>query len=413
MGYEAILATGEVIAPAVDFLDKQITAPHANKLYRGVTGTCSHCLALRRSLQGTDNLTILAALSQDSLPVHYVSAVLTGERVDRIMHFAHRAGYWNDANSCRICSDSRLAYHGAAVQVIARWARKQWPGSTVQAELRISAKGAPPTSFRPDIAVHDSAGNPIACIEYQRSGENFHAFLERDRVRLAEFRQVLWFFDRSVYHRSTQHRNYLHDAGRQFFKTWTDPKTLQLNYDEGKPHKTKAPAVPRYKELGPCSESSLVRGLELHDVVRKGPPVPDTSLDMKRVTELPHNGGSGYLCAFCKEHRSADCSCGWCMQGVQGCLEPLVCDGNAWTLGPTAGRSILGNRANARPLATVAERVMAAIEAGMAGTAEIQEWDAARNATSLQACEIDRAIRRFGKTEIQQLTLAFQRARKA
>lgn len=286
MGYEAILSTGEVIAPAVDFLDKQITAAQANKLYRGVTGTCSHCLALRRSLQGTDNLTILAALSQDDLPVHYVSAVLSGERVDRIMHFAHRAGYWNDATSCRICSDSRLVYHGAAVQVIARWARKQWPGSTVQAELRISAKGAPPSSFRPDIAVHDATGKPIACIEYQRSGENFHAFLERDRVRLAEFPQVLWFFDRGVYHRSAQHRNYLHDAGRQFFKTWTDPQTLQLNYDEGAPHKAKAPAVPRYKELGPCSESSLVRGLERHDVVRKGPPVPDTSLDMKRAEAL-------------------------------------------------------------------------------------------------------------------------------
>lgn len=283
MGYEAILSTGEVIAPAVDFLDKQITAAQANKLYRGVTGTCSHCLALRRSLQGTDNITILAALSQDDLPVHYVSAVLSGERVDRIMHFAHRAGYWTDATSCRICSDSRLVYHGAAVQVIARWARKQWPGSTVQAELRISAKGAPPTSFRPDIAVHDATGKPIACIEYQRSGENFLDFQKRDEVRLTEFPQVLWFFDRGVYHRSTQHRNYLHDAGRQFFKTWTDPQTLQLNYDEGAPHKAKAPATPQYKELDPCSEASLIRGLERHDVSRSGPLAPDTNLDLKRA----------------------------------------------------------------------------------------------------------------------------------
>ena len=344
MGYEAILSTGEVIAPAVDFLDGVVSAARAtrfNKLYRGVTGTCSHCLALRRSQQGTDNLTIQSALSRGDLPVHYVSAVLAGERLERIMHFAHSPGFWKDGEVCRICSDSRLVYHAVVVQVIGRWAQRNWPGSSVQAEMRISAKGAPPTSFRPDIAVHNVNGKPIACIEYQRSGENFYAFLERDRIRLAEFPQVLWFFDRAVYSRAIQHRNYLHDAGRQFFKSWTDPHTGGVTYDEGKPHKPSATVIKRSRELDPCSEASLVRSVERHDIVRQKTLLPDASLDMKRAASTA--------------------------------------------------------RAQSRPLMTVTDRVRAAMAAGARTAHEIGSWDATRNSSPLQAGEIKRAMQRISR----------------
>jgi hypothetical protein len=47
VGFQAILADGSVIAPAVDALAVVIKSSLANERNRGVSGTCRHCQQLR------------------------------------------------------------------------------------------------------------------------------------------------------------------------------------------------------------------------------------------------------------------------------------------------------------------------------------------------------------------------------
>ena len=63
MGFQAILADGSVIAPAVDVLDGLLKPSQANAKYKGITGMCPHCQELRDAQAGTDNLQVQQALS--------------------------------------------------------------------------------------------------------------------------------------------------------------------------------------------------------------------------------------------------------------------------------------------------------------------------------------------------------------
>lgn len=284
MGYQALLQNGEIISPAVDVLEGRITYHESNRIYRGVTGTCPHCLSLRNS--ETDNLTMQAALSVADLSVHYVSACIRGDRMDRMMYFAHRPGFWKSTGTCRLCSDARLRHHAAAVRVIGRWAEHQWPNSTVRAEMRINVKGALPTTFQPDVSIHSQDGKPVACIEYQRSAENFLDFTARHELRLSQFPEVLWFFDRPIYRRSAHHRDYLHDRGSRFFKTWTNEEG-RLIYEQGRPvERKRRPIKAALRSPEPCSEANLIRALERQQSQQKNDDmVPDQSLNMQLLSE--------------------------------------------------------------------------------------------------------------------------------
>lgn len=283
MGFQAILPSGEVIAPAVDVLEGLLRPSQANAQYKGATGTCPHCQELRDAQAGTDNLQVQQALSVADLTVRFRRAYLDGERMVRVMHFAHRAGFLSSPGACLLCRDNQLAHHAAAVKVIGRWAERHWPGCTVKAEMQIVIPGAPPVQFRPDVSVVDAAGNRVACIEYQRSKESFEAFRARDELRCKEFGEVLWFFRTGAYGSSLDHRDYLADRGRRFFKAFTDPETQRLQYQEGERPIRRAP-LGRDHTLEACSESSLLRAIDPPDRSRSGEQLGiNTSLEMEEV----------------------------------------------------------------------------------------------------------------------------------
>lgn len=283
MGFQAILADGSVIAPAVDVLDGLLKPSHANAKYKGITGTCPHCQGLRDAQAGTDNLHVQQALSVADLSVNFKRAYLDGERMVRVMHFAHRAGFLSSDGACLLCRDNQLAHHAAAVKVIGRWAERHWPGCTVKAEMQIIIPGAPPVQFRPDVSVIDATGNRVACIEYQRSKESFEAFKARDELRCSEFGEVLWFFRAGAYGSSLDHRDYLADRARRFFKVSTDPDTEQLQYQEGERPVRRA-SLGRGHTLEACSESSLLRAIDRPERSRSSEQLGiNTSLEMQEV----------------------------------------------------------------------------------------------------------------------------------
>ena len=261
MGFQAILADGSVIAPAVDVLDGLLKPSQANAKYKGTTGLCPHCQELRDAQAGTDNLQVQQALSIADLSVNFKRAYLDGERMVRVMHFAHRAGFLSSPGACLLCRDNQLAHHAAAVKVIGRWAERHWPGCTVKAEMQIIIPGAPPVQFRPDVSVIDATGNRVACIEYQRSKESFEAFKARDELRCSEFGEVLWFFRTGAYGSSLDHRDYLADRSRRFFESFTDPETGQLQFQDGERPVRRA-LLGRGHTLQACSESSLLRAID-------------------------------------------------------------------------------------------------------------------------------------------------------
>lgn len=267
MGFQAILASGELIQPGVDVLSDRLTAQEANERYRGVTGVCPDCMALRAAQEGTDNLTIQAAFSIVDLQVRFRSASINDHRhMTRIMHFAHLPGRGEVSALCRGGAD--LAQHAAAVQVLGGWARQKWPGCTVTAEMKVIVPGAPPSMIRPDVAIHDSHGEPVACIEYQRSQESFPSFLERDRLRLQQFPEVLWFFAGSVYGNSGNHRDELYRQRRAFYHCWVTVEG-KLEYRRGEPCKQHLSTL-RARDLIGCSEAGLVRALEDRDAEKNG-----------------------------------------------------------------------------------------------------------------------------------------------
>ena len=301
MGFQAILADGSVIAPAVDVLDGLLKPSQANAKYKGTTGMCPHCQELRDAQAGTDNLQVQQALSIADLSVNFKRAYLDGERMVRVMHFAHRAGFLSSPGACLLCRDNQLAHHAAAVKVIGRWAERHWPGCTVKAEMQIIIPGAPPVQFRPDVSVIDATGNRVACIEYQRSKESFEAFKARDELRCSEFGEVLWFFRTGAYGSSLDHRDYLADRSRRFFKAFTDPETERLQYEPGK-RPMRRDHRGRDHRLEACSESSLLRAIDPPERSRSGERLGiNTSLEMQEVrsprpTRLPdHLRGNSAL----------------------------------------------------------------------------------------------------------------------
>jgi len=362
MGYQARLADGAVIAPAVEVLSGELKPQQANARYRGTTGTCPHCEALRRSHLGTDNATLQAALSAADLTVHYRSAQLADDRMLRIMHFAHRPGFLRSDGACLLCRSADLAHHAAVVEVIGRWARKHWTGATVTAEMTVVLPGTPPQQFRPDVVVQDADGKPVACIEYQRTPEAFVDFVARHELRCRQFPTVLWFFGPGAYGRSGQHRTYLHERGHEFYRCCLEPDTARLQYQAGKvpERQDEKPVDHRVDE---CSVASLVRALEdrQEEPVRRDaePLRVNTALDMQLVPERRTGGAQRRIVAA----------------GAR-----------------PAGVVRVPARGGIR---TVAERVQAAIAAGCVGVGDIRAWDAARERTSLHFSEIQRTLRRL------------------
>jgi hypothetical protein len=286
MGFQAVLPGGKVVAPAVEVLLGELTPQQANERYRGTEGLCPDCMALRKAQAGTDNPTIQSALSVADLHVSYRSASIDDRnRMTRVMHFAHRPGFWQQGDQCSLCrSGLDLLQHAAAVKVIGLWAEKQWAGCSVTAEMKVIVRGTPPALIRPDVAIHDSQGKPVACIEYQRSAESFPSFKERDRLRLQEFPVVIWFFAGSTYARSGDHRDYLAAHGRRFYRCHVLPEG-RLEYEPGQPRKP-VPSAQRVGKLTTCSESALVRALEDRDKPRANRPKEtriDPGLAMRRA----------------------------------------------------------------------------------------------------------------------------------
>lgn len=366
MGFQCILPGGELIQPGVDVLAGAIKASLANKRYWRVSGTCPHCQQLRDQQAGTDNPLVQAALSIADLTVRFKRAQLDGERQVRIMHFAHARGFLAPPGSCLLCRDNNLAHHGAAVQVIGKWAQQHWPAATVKAEMQVVAPGTPPTMFRPDVSVIGPSGERVACIEYQRTKESFESFKARDEVRLKEFSEVLWFFHAGTYGKSWDHRDYLADRGRRFFRTWTERENGQLMHEEGE-RPMRRQSRDKGHDLTACSEASLMRVIDPPDrASRPAPALINTTLDLGMVTR-----------------QSA----------------------------PTHAR---GNRNAHSPVLTVTDRVRAAIQAfaskdefysvatdalcfasalNRIGTRDVRVWDSARHETALGIGEINRALR--------------------
>jgi len=133
--------------------------------------------------------------------------------------------------------------------------------------------------------VIDATGNRVACIEYQRSKESFEAFKARDELRCSEFGEVLWFFRAGAYGSSLDHRDYLADRSRRFFKAFTDPETGQLQCQEGERPVRRA-SLGRDHTLEACSESSLLRAIDPPDRASNGDRLYiNTSLDLGVVTK--------------------------------------------------------------------------------------------------------------------------------
>lgn len=345
MGFQALLPNGEIISPAVEVLAGVLKPEQANAVYRGTTGTCPHCQQMRVQHGATDNWRVQQALSIADLTVRYRSASIDQGRMTRVMHFAHRAGFLSSDGACLLCRSNDLAHHATAVKVIGRWARSQWPGSTVTAEMQVVVPGTPPTLFRPDISITSADGHPIACIEYQRTPEGFQAFTARDAIRLKEFPQVLWFFAQGAYNKSGQHRDYLDNQSRVFHRCWVDGESGRLMHEEGR-RRAEKPKEPAQRLLDNCSESSLLRALD-------------------------------------RPEQRARHSDDW----INGSLDL----GISPSFQPSRPR-----KTAAANLLTVSDRVKAAVAAGMTMPESILIWDRNRHGSALQATEIRRALKRLG-----------------
>lgn len=375
MGFQAILQDGSVIAPAVEVLDGILKPRQANNQYRGVSGTCPHCRQLRDQQFGTDNLHVQQALSVADLTVGFRCAVMgDGDCMVRVMHFAHRPGFLASPGACLLCRNNQLAHHAAAVKVIGRWAERHWPGCTVRAEMQILVPGAPPVQFRPDISVTDPTGRRVACIEYQRTKEDFVSFKARDELRCSEFGEALWFFHAAAYSKSLDHRDYLASHGRRFFKTWIDQETGGLQYEEGVRGVRRAPSHADH-QLGACSEESLLRAIDPPErKLSKESLHINTALDMKRA-------GTG--------------------EGNR----PKAGDGNrpkaverAAVRAAPAPLTALDRIKNARRIGqqpSMADRIAAAIDAGNWTPQNIQRWDHSQGfGVLLRIKQIEQELRR-------------------
>jgi hypothetical protein len=150
--------------------------------------------------------------------------------------------------------------------------------------MQVVAPGTPPTLFRPDVSVIGPSGERVACIEYQRTKESFESFKARDEVRLKEFSEVLWFFHAGTYGKSWDHRDYLADHGRRFFRTWTERENGQLMHEEGE-RPTRRQARDKGHDLAACSEASLMRVIDPPDrASRLAPTLINTSLGLGMAT---------------------------------------------------------------------------------------------------------------------------------
>ena len=267
MGYQALLSDNSIIQPAVDVLEGIITPVQANRTYKGVTGKCPHCLALRDTYAESMSASLRNALSTADLTVGYRCAHIVDGSMLRIMHFAHRPGFMQTDAASALCRGGELAYHAAALEVIASWASTEWYGGTIRKELRVTIPGAPPETFRPDCSIYAADGTPVACIEYQRSMETFDNFRRRHEVRLQEFPNVLWFFETGIYGRSPEHRRYLAKRAEPFFRCWVDAESGRLVAEPGRPpslrHRVEATNGPEK-----CSIASLINAYERQEFVQ-------------------------------------------------------------------------------------------------------------------------------------------------
>lgn len=388
MGFQAILADGSVIAPAVDVLDGLLKPSQANAKYKGTAGTCPHCQELRDAQAGTDNLQVQQALSIADLSVSFKRAYLDGERMVRVMHFAHRAGFLSSPGACLLCRDNQLAHHAAAVKAIGHWAERHWPGCTVKAEMQIIIPGAPPVQFRPDVSVIDATGNRVACIEYQRSKESFEAFKARDELRCSEFGEVLWFFRTGAYGSSLDHRDYLADRSRRFFKAFTDPETGQLQCQEGERPVRRA-SLGMGHTLKACSESSLLRAIDPPDRASNGDRLYiNTSMEMQEVRRPTRASGlTEAECAFV--WRSAE-------EGARRIARERRREEELKALETPLGRILDSRKRGAAP--SVNDRIQYAIDNRNWTPADIQRWDHAQGfGVILRLKQIDEYLKRGRK----------------
>ena len=284
MGYKALLADGSAIAPAVEVLDGVLTPRQADKTYKGVRGTCFHCRQRRDRIWEVESAAVQRALTTADLGVHYVSGFYEGESLKRIMHFAHKPGFLRGDTACLICRSASLAFHAQAVEVIRRWATREWPGCDVAAEMNVVLPGTPPQQFRPDITVQSADGKPVACIEYQRTPEQFDAFCRRHELRKRQFPDVRWFFASGAYGSSAQHREYLHDRGEVFYRCWVDNETGRLQVADGRPPVKRGPAPPK-SQVVKCSEAGLIQAMEAREAAapRRAAEALNPQLDLLMV----------------------------------------------------------------------------------------------------------------------------------
>jgi hypothetical protein len=373
MGFQAILADGSVIAPAVDVLEGLLTPSQANAKYKGIIGMCPHCQELRDAQAGTDNLQVQQALSIADLSVNFKRAYLDGELMARVMHFAHRAGFLSSPGACLLCRDNQLAHHAAAVKVIGKWAERHWPGCTVKAEMQIIIPGAPPVQFRPDVSVIDATGNRVACIEYQRSKESFEAFKARDELRCSEFGEVLWFFRTGAYGSSLDHRDYLADRSRRFFKAFTDSGTGQLQCQEGERPVRRA-SLGRDHTLEACSESSLLRAIDPPDRASNGDRLwINTSMEMQEVRRPGHLSAPAVAGGRCTDIAVRELLDEVGREVKRRQLERLRREDDRKALETPLGRILDARKRGIAP--SVNDRIQHAIDNRNWTPTDIQQWD--------------------------------------
>jgi hypothetical protein len=213
----------------------------------------------------------------------------------------------------------------------------------------------------------DATGNRVACIEYQRSKESFEAFKARDELRCSEFGEVLWFFRTGAYGSSLDHRHYLADRARRFFKAFTDPETQRLHYQEGERPIRRA-LLGRDHTLEACSESSLLRAIDPPESSRSSEQLGiNTSLEMQEAKSSLKRAGHG------QRNREAE------RRALDTPAKRIAWAKRHWR---TPGFD---------------DRIIVAVKNGMRTAFEIQRWDHAQgNGMLLRIKDIEKRLRQVG-----------------
>lgn len=92
--------------------------------------------------------------------------------------------------------------------------------------------------------------------------------MKRHQIRGSEWGQVIWFFDRKIYNRSStiEARDWLYGHRQPFYECWVDEVSLVLQVEHGTfGHSVIAPKVARKlvaHQPKPCSQADVIRELE-------------------------------------------------------------------------------------------------------------------------------------------------------